>query len=103
MREVDLLRAGEVEQEVERTFPAVEAQRQLVGLSDRALFEILFHAPIYHEWWLCEGAATRRLWISSGEREKHVARGDGFREIGAVRLARLRSPSPGRAAPRPLR
>ena len=45
LREVDLLRSREIEQQVERPLPAVEGQRQLVGLADRPLLEILVHAP----------------------------------------------------------
>ena len=40
LREIDLLRAGEVEQQVERPFPAVEGQRQLIRLADRPFLEI---------------------------------------------------------------
>ena len=44
LREVDLLRPGQGEQEVERPFPAVEGEVELIRLPDRAFFEILFHA-----------------------------------------------------------
>ena len=35
LREIDLLRAGQVEQQVERSLPAVERQGQLIRLADR--------------------------------------------------------------------
>ena len=39
--EVDLLRPGKVEKQVERTFPPVEGQIQLIRLADRPFLEIL--------------------------------------------------------------
>ena len=46
LREIDLLRARQAQQQVERPFPAVEVERQLIRLPDRPLVELLFHATI---------------------------------------------------------
>jgi hypothetical protein len=48
--EVDLLRASKVEQEVERPFPAVEAQVQLVGLAlQKRGVEVVIHVNRIHQ------------------------------------------------------
>ena len=43
LREIDLLRAGEIEQKVERPLPPVERQGQLIRLADRPFLEIFVH------------------------------------------------------------
>ena len=59
LREIDLLRAGKVEQQVERPLPPVEGQVELLRLADRPFLEILVHDPQnINSWWPCEDAAT---------------------------------------------
>ena len=64
LREIDLLRAREVEQQVERPLPAVERQVQLIGLADRPLLEILVIHDAQNNklLWSCEGAEPTIIW-----------------------------------------
>ena len=70
LREVDLLRPGEVEQQVERPLPAVEAQRQLVAVADRALVEILVHRAIIPRVVALRRQRHTLLWISQRWRRR---------------------------------
>jgi len=43
LREIDFLRAGKVEQQVERPLPPIEGQIELLRLADRPFLEIVVH------------------------------------------------------------